>query len=60
MTIPHKPRVKRKFIGGYQPRIDGQEKAQGKPLYADFREGNPTLVALETYARLDGKRQAEF
>lgn len=35
MTIPYKPRVKRKFIGGYQPRIDGQEKAQGKPLYAD-------------------------
>lgn len=35
MTIPYKPRIKRKFIGGYQPRIDGMEKAQGKPLYAD-------------------------
>lgn len=35
MTTSYKPRVKRKFIGGYQPRIDALEKAQGKPLYAD-------------------------
>ncbi len=40
--------------------VFGDPDLMGKPLYADFREGNPTLVALETYARLDGKRQAEF
>jgi geranylgeranyl pyrophosphate synthase len=32
----------------------------GKPLYADFREGNPTLVALEAHRTLDGGRKAEF
>ncbi|MEM0128808.1 MAG: polyprenyl synthetase family protein [Thermoplasmata archaeon] len=40
--------------------VFGDPDLMGKPLYADFREGNPTLVALETYARLDGRRQAEF
>ncbi|MGB4594276.1 MAG: xanthine dehydrogenase family protein molybdopterin-binding subunit [Anaerolineaceae bacterium] len=35
MTAAFEPRVKRQFIGGYQPRIDALEKAQGKPLYAD-------------------------
>jgi CO/xanthine dehydrogenase Mo-binding subunit len=35
MNAPFKPRVKRQFIGGYQPRIDGLEKAQGRAPYAD-------------------------
>jgi CO/xanthine dehydrogenase Mo-binding subunit len=35
MNTSYKPRVKRRFIGGYQPRIDGLEKAQGKAPYAD-------------------------
>ena len=35
MNTPYKPRVKRRFIGGYQPRIDAVEKAQGKAPYAD-------------------------
>ena len=40
--------------------VYGDADLLGKPLYADFREGNPTLLSLETYARLDSKRQAEF
>src|SRR5512133_2420933 len=35
MTVPYKPRIPRAFIGGYQPRIDGLEKAQGRAPYAD-------------------------
>jgi CO/xanthine dehydrogenase Mo-binding subunit len=35
MTTPYKPRVRRRYIGGYQPRIDGVEKAQGRAPYAD-------------------------
>ena len=35
MSTPYQPRVPRKFIGGYRPRIDGQEKARGKAMYAD-------------------------
>jgi len=35
MTIPYKPRVKRQFVGGYQPRIDADEKAHGRAPYAD-------------------------
>ncbi|MGI0071081.1 MAG: polyprenyl synthetase family protein [Thermoplasmata archaeon] len=40
--------------------IYGDPDLLGKPLYTDFREGNPTLVSLEAYGRLDGRRQAEF
>jgi geranylgeranyl pyrophosphate synthase len=40
--------------------VYGDPDLLGKPQYADFRDGNPTLVAIETYARLDAKRQAEF
>ena len=40
--------------------VYGDPDLLGKPLYTDFREGNPTLLSLETYARLDAKRQAEF
>ena len=40
--------------------VYGDPDLLGKPLYTDFREGNPTLVALETYSRLDPRRQAEF
>ena len=35
MNAPYKPRTPRRFIGGYQPRIDGLEKAQGRAPYAD-------------------------
>lgn len=35
MTTAYKPRVNRKFVGGYRPRIDAYEKAQGKAPYAD-------------------------
>lgn len=40
--------------------VYGDQDLLGKPLYADFREGNPTLVAIETYARLPAKQQEEF
>ncbi|MGP8077528.1 MAG: polyprenyl synthetase family protein [Thermoplasmata archaeon] len=40
--------------------VFGDPDLLGKPLFGDFREGNPTLVALETYARLEGRRQGEF
>lgn len=40
--------------------VYGDADLLGKPLYADFREGNPTLMAIETHARLDTKRQSEF
>ncbi|MEI7529924.1 MAG: hypothetical protein WCK76_13395, partial [Elusimicrobiota bacterium] len=33
--IPYKPRVPRKFIGSYRPRIDALEKAAGKTEFAD-------------------------
>jgi len=32
---PYTPRVPRKFIGGYRPRIEAQEKASGKVQFAD-------------------------
>ena len=35
MRKPYQPRVPRKHIGGYRPRIDGREKASGKAAYAD-------------------------
>lgn len=35
MSTPYKPRVERKFIGGYRPRIDAAEKAHGRAPYAD-------------------------
>jgi xanthine dehydrogenase molybdenum-binding subunit len=31
----YKPRTPRKFVGGYQPRIDGLEKARGRAPFAD-------------------------
>jgi octaprenyl-diphosphate synthase len=40
--------------------VFGDPDILGKPLFGDFREGNPTLVALETYGRLEGRRQGEF
>ena len=40
--------------------VYGDPDLLGKPLYTDFREGNPTLLSLEAYARLDPRRQAEF
>ena len=35
MRKPYQPRVPRKHIGAYRPRIDGREKASGKATYAD-------------------------
>ena len=40
--------------------VYGDPDILGKPLYGDFREGNPTLLSLETYDGLDGARRAEF
>jgi octaprenyl-diphosphate synthase len=40
--------------------VYGDPDLLGKPLYTDLREGNPTLLATETYARLDPGHQAEF
>ena len=40
--------------------VFGDPDLLGKPLYADFREGNPTLISLEAYQRLDGAKKAEF
>jgi octaprenyl-diphosphate synthase len=38
----------------------GDPDLLGKPLFTDLREGNPTLVSLEAYVRLDAHRQVEF
>jgi CO/xanthine dehydrogenase Mo-binding subunit len=35
MIERYKPRVPRKFVGGYRPKIDGAEKASGRAQYAD-------------------------
>lgn len=35
MKKHYTPRVPRKYIGGYRPRIDAREKASGKALFAD-------------------------
>ena len=40
--------------------VVGDADVLGKPLFNDYREGNPTLVSLEAYQRLDPRRQAEF
>jgi octaprenyl-diphosphate synthase len=38
----------------------GDPDLLGKPLFADLREGNPTLVTLEAYAQLKGEEKREF
>ncbi|MBI5622850.1 MAG: xanthine dehydrogenase family protein molybdopterin-binding subunit [Elusimicrobia bacterium] len=35
MSKPFTPRVARRFIGKYQPRLDALEKARGRAVYAD-------------------------
>ncbi|HZY91713.1 MAG TPA: polyprenyl synthetase family protein [Thermoplasmata archaeon] len=40
--------------------VHGDPDILGKPLYTDLREGNPTLLSLETYRRLDPGKRAEF
>ncbi len=40
--------------------VFGDPDLLGKPLFTDFREGNPTLVSLEALDRLDARRQGEF
>jgi octaprenyl-diphosphate synthase len=40
--------------------VFGDPDLLGKPLFTDYREGNPTLLSLEAYGRLDPRRQSEF
>jgi octaprenyl-diphosphate synthase len=40
--------------------VFGDPDLLGKPLYTDFREGNPTLVSLVAYEALEGRDKAEF
>lgn len=40
--------------------VFGDSDVLGKPLYSDFREGNPTLVSLEAHAALTGGARTEF
>jgi octaprenyl-diphosphate synthase len=40
--------------------VFGDPDLLGKPLYTDLREGNPTLVSLEAYARLAPHQKEEF
>lgn len=40
--------------------VYGDPDLLGKPLYADYREGNPTFVALVAHGELEGPRRAEF
>ncbi len=40
--------------------VFGDPDLLGKPLYADFREGNPTLISLEAYQRLEPTKRGEF
>jgi octaprenyl-diphosphate synthase len=38
----------------------GEPDLLGKPLYADFREGNPTLLSIEAYQHLDGRSKLDY
>jgi octaprenyl-diphosphate synthase len=40
--------------------VYGDPDLLGKPLFSDFREGNPTLLSLQAYAELDGAAKSEF
>jgi geranylgeranyl pyrophosphate synthase len=40
--------------------VYGDADLLGKPLYADFREGSPTLVSIEAYQHLEGRPKDEF
>jgi octaprenyl-diphosphate synthase len=40
--------------------VYGDPDLLGKPRYTDLREGNPTLVSLETYAALPPAEREEF
>jgi xanthine dehydrogenase molybdenum-binding subunit len=46
MSATYKPRVPRKFVGGYRPRIDADEKAHGRAPYAD------DMISERTYPGL--------
>ncbi|MCI4349727.1 MAG: polyprenyl synthetase family protein [Thermoplasmata archaeon] len=40
--------------------VFGDPDILGKPLYTDYREGNPTLVSLEAHSELAGAEKGEF
>ncbi len=40
--------------------VYGDPDLLGKPLFTDLREGNPTLLSLAAYSRLDARHQSEF
>jgi octaprenyl-diphosphate synthase len=40
--------------------VYGDPVTLGKPLYNDYREGNPTLLSLEAYGALTGHDRDEF
>jgi octaprenyl-diphosphate synthase len=40
--------------------VYGDADLLGKPLFTDFREGTPTLVSVEAYARLASDRREEY
>jgi geranylgeranyl diphosphate synthase type I len=40
--------------------VYGDPDQTGKPLFSDFREGIPTLLSLDAYARLEGRERSEF
>jgi len=46
MSASYKPRVPRKYVGGYRPRIDADEKAHGRAPYAD------DMISERTYPGL--------
>jgi octaprenyl-diphosphate synthase len=40
--------------------VYGDPDILGKPLYSDFREGNPTLISLLAWSELTGEPRKEF
>ena len=51
MKKPYTPRVPRQHVGGYRPRIDGNEKAAGRATYADDL-ASPLRIPNLLYAKV--------
>ncbi len=51
MKKAYTPRVKREHVGGYRPRIDGNEKAAGRATYADDL-ASPLRIPGMLYAKV--------